>query len=63
MRTMFNAQLMLFVRYCDVPNREFVEDVSGMANFCKQTLRGDIYNKILEMLNEKGIDMNKVVSV
>lgn len=58
-----NAQLMVFVRYYDESKREFVEDVLGMANLCGQTRGEDIYKAILEMLNEKGIDVKKVVSV
>lgn len=58
-----NAQLMVFVRYYDESKRAFVEDVLGMANLCAQTRGEDIYNAILDMLNEKGIDVKKVVSI
>lgn len=58
-----NAQLMVFVRYCEESKREFVEDVLGMANLCGQTRGEDIHNAVLEMLKEKGIDVKKVVSV
>ncbi|XP_061765907.1 general transcription factor II-I repeat domain-containing protein 2-like [Nerophis ophidion] len=58
-----NAQLLVFVRYYDEEKGEFIEDVLGLANLSGQTRREDIYKAISEMLNEKGIDLKKVVSI
>ena len=57
------AQLMIFVRYFDESKREFIEDVLGMASLSGQTRGEDIYNAIMAVLNEKGIDVKKIVSV
>lgn len=58
-----NVQLMVFVRYYDEAKREIVEDVLGMANLSGHTRGEDIYEAILEMLNEQGIDLKEVVSI
>ncbi|XP_061820754.2 SCAN domain-containing protein 3-like [Nerophis lumbriciformis] len=58
-----NAQLLVFVRYYDEEKGEFIEDVLSLANLSGQTRGEDIYKTISEMLNEKGIDLKKVVSI
>nr|XP_061820786.1 SCAN domain-containing protein 3-like isoform X2 [Nerophis lumbriciformis] len=58
-----NAQLLVFVRYYDEEKGEFIEDVLSLANLSGQTRGEDIYKAISEMLNEKGIDLKKVVSI
>lgn len=57
------AQLIVFLRYFDESKGEFVEDVLGMANLCGQTRGEDTYNAVIGVLNEKEIDVKKIVSV
>lgn len=58
-----NAQLVVFVRYYDEAKEEFIEDVLGLANLSGHTRGEDIYKVISAMLNEKDIDVKKVVSI
>jgi len=58
-----NAQLLVFVRFYDEAKGEFVEDVLGLTNLSGHTRGEDIYEAIMGMLNERGIDLKKVVSI
>ena len=58
-----NAQLVVFVRYYDEARGEFIEDVLELLNLSGQTRGEDIYAAISAMLNEKEIDVKKVVSI
>ena len=47
-----NAQLLVFVRYYDEAKGEFVEDALGLTNLSGHTRGEDIYEAVMEMLNE-----------
>lgn len=51
-----NAQLLVFVRFYDEAKGEFVEDVLGLTNLRGHTRREDIYEAIMGMLKESGVN-------
>lgn len=56
------AQLCVFVRYFSKVKGEFCEDLLGLTPPC-HTRGEDIYEAIMQMLNEREIDIKTVVSI
>lgn len=57
------AQLMVFVRFFDAEKGEFIEDVLGLKTFHGHTRGSDIYDAVMQILQEQGIDLKHVVSI
>ncbi|XP_063960214.1 general transcription factor II-I repeat domain-containing protein 2A-like [Lytechinus pictus] len=57
------AQLCAFVRYFSKAKAEICEDILGLIPLLGRTRGEDIYEAIMEMLRDRGIDIKKVVSV
>lgn len=58
-----NAQLCVFVRYYSEAKGAFCEDLLGLKTLHGHTRGEDIYEAIMQMLNEMGIDLKTVVSI
>ena len=58
-----NAQLSVFVRYYSEAKGTFCEDILGLKTLHGHTRGEDIYEAIMQMLNEMGIDLKTVVSI
>ncbi|XP_073702034.1 SCAN domain-containing protein 3-like [Garra rufa] len=56
------AQLCVFVRYFSKAKGTFCEDILGLTPLC-HTRGEDIYEAIMQMLNERGIDVKHIVSI
>ncbi|XP_056110235.1 SCAN domain-containing protein 3-like [Rhinichthys klamathensis goyatoka] len=56
------AQLCVFVRYFSKAKGTFCEDLLGLTPLC-HTRGEDIYEAIMQMLNERGIDVKNIVSI
>ncbi|KAM3842708.1 zinc finger BED domain-containing protein 5-like, partial [Diretmus argenteus] len=57
------AQLCVFVRYFSKVKGKFCEDLLGLTTLNTHTRGEDIYAAIMQMLNERGIDIKTVVSI
>ncbi|KAM3877110.1 protein FAM200A-like [Diretmus argenteus] len=57
------AQLCVFVRYFSKVKGKFCEDLLGLTTLNAHTRGEDIYAAIMQMLNERGIDIKTVVSI
>lgn len=57
------AQLMVFVRFFDPEKGEFVEDVLGVKPLLGHTRGSDIYDAVMQMLQDQGIDLKHVISI
>lgn len=58
-----NAQLLVYVRFCNKDKKEICEDLLGVTPLETHTRGEDIYAAIKEMLRKRGIDLKQVVSV
>lgn len=58
-----NAQLMVFVRFFDAEKEKFIKDVLGLTTFHGHTRGSDIYEAVMQMLRDQGIDLKHVVSI
>jgi len=58
-----NAQLSVFVRYYSEAKGTFCEDILGLKTLHGHTRGEDIYEAIMQMLKEMGIDLKTVVSI
>ena len=57
------AQLCVFVRYLSSSKGVFCEDILGVAPLLGHTTGDDVSKAIMQMLNERGIDIKTVVSI
>uniref|UniRef100_A0A0P4WGZ3 Uncharacterized protein n=1 Tax=Scylla olivacea TaxID=85551 RepID=A0A0P4WGZ3_SCYOL len=58
-----SAQLLVFVRFYDIAQKGFCEDLLGVASLEARTRGEDIYEAMKMMLRERGLDLKSVVSI
>ena len=58
-----SAQLLVFVRFYDIAQKGFCEDLLGVASLEARIRGEDIYEAMKMMLTERGLDLKSVVSI